>query len=174
VNTDIGFSVAYQDRGGTVQVVPTFGGPEAAVGDVNEAGVIVGAADVALRGFPHAFLWDGTLHDLGTLGGTMSGAGAINDHGQVVGWSYTADETKQHAFFHDGATMHDLGTFGGERGGVGDINNLGQIVGSAYTSGQNGEPGASRPILYENGIAHNLIDLIASEPRPGTGSCNRD
>jgi probable HAF family extracellular repeat protein len=161
VETDIGFSAAYQDRGGTVQVLPTFGGgPEATAHDVNDAGVIVGAADVRLRGFSHAFLWDGTLHDLGALGGDLSWASAVNDQGQVVGgWSMEPGSVSR-GFLYDGATMRDLGTFGGDRGGAIDINNRGQILGSSYTRGFEGAPDVRRAFLYEDGTAYDLNDLI--------------
>lgn len=97
----------------------TLGGPNSYPLWINEAGEIVGEADIsdvqdASGQFPHhAFLWrDGNMRDLGTLGFT-SHAESINNKGQVVGRSRIECEicVLQHAFlWEDGGPMLDLNT----------------------------------------------------------------
>ncbi|MCH7677613.1 hypothetical protein IH879_22070, partial [candidate division KSB1 bacterium] len=62
----------------------TLGGPTSQANDINDAGQIVGTAD--LPAFAHAFLWENDLMtDLGTLGGDFSRAFSINESGVIVG-----------------------------------------------------------------------------------------
>jgi len=54
---------------------------------INDAGQVVGWAEVA-NGHIHAFMYSGEkMTDLGALSGDTSSAEAINSSGQVVGWS---------------------------------------------------------------------------------------
>lgn len=121
---------------------------------INDAGQIVGNADLPDGADYHAFLWDNnTRIDLGTLGGTNSDAHAINEAGQIVGWSHLADDETHHAVLWNAATLTDLAALGevGTFSSAEDINNTGQIAG--YSEIAVGSPHAT---LWENA---GLIDL---------------
>lgn len=111
----------------------SFGGNGARAFSVSRCGHVAGWASTA-DGLPHAFLYDGSLHDLGTLDGADSYGNAINTCGKVAGWAATAGG-QWHAFYHDGAAMRDLGTFGGSSSFSLAVNNVGQVAGYAYGPG---------------------------------------
>jgi probable HAF family extracellular repeat protein len=67
------------------------------------------AGDMNVAGFPHAFYYDGTLHDLGTLGGTSSQANGINEADAVVGWAFVASGQAHPFLWTTGGGMQDLG-----------------------------------------------------------------
>jgi probable HAF family extracellular repeat protein len=109
--------------------------------DINDAGQVVGWADISPLGGPlHAFITgpDGMgMRDLGTLGGHYSLAFGINDAGQVVGESdfSLASEEHPHAFVTglDGEGMTDLNSLVDLPEGMIltkalDINNNGQVL----------------------------------------------
>jgi probable HAF family extracellular repeat protein len=89
----------------------TLGGDNGQALWLNDAGEVIGQADLPGSLVHHGFLWrNGVMTDLGTLGST-SFAEEINSHGQVVGRSRTGDPTNpiQHAFlWEDGGPMIDL------------------------------------------------------------------
>ncbi len=103
---------------------------------INEAGVVVGNADVSASGSSsHAFIWfpdTGNKTDLNTLGGSNSIAYDINASGDVVGSSEVAGGTS-HAFIYTGGVMKDLNTLTSGSGWTlqeaRSINDSGQIVG---------------------------------------------
>jgi probable HAF family extracellular repeat protein len=101
---------------GVMTDLGTLGGVNAFPVWINDAGEIVGEADLpgsAVTHLHHAFLWkNGVMKDLGTLGST-SHAEAVNSKGQVVGRSRLGDPSTvlQHAFLsEDGGAMADLNT----------------------------------------------------------------
>jgi probable HAF family extracellular repeat protein len=108
---------------------------------INEAGQVVGSADIRAEdpwvGAPHAFLWQsGRMTDLGTRrGAKYSRAVAINDHGQVAGYSYsgvtelTDEVLNARAFLWANGKTTDLGTLGGREAIPDDINGRAQVVG---------------------------------------------
>jgi probable HAF family extracellular repeat protein len=111
---------AFVWENGVMTNLGTLGGPNSFPLWINEAGEIVGEADIsdvenASGQFPHhAFLWqNGTgMTDLGTLGST-SHAESINNKGQVVGRSRLSSEISvlQHGFlWENGGPMIDLNT----------------------------------------------------------------
>lgn len=88
----------------------TFGGPGSAAWGINEAGRIVGDAQMD-GGVLRAFAVDLPstneplrLHDLGTLGGSQSRARAINNAGRVVGSAETTDYETRACVWETGAS----------------------------------------------------------------------
>jgi probable HAF family extracellular repeat protein len=107
------------------------------------AGTLVGSSNV-----PHAYSYDGTIHDLGSLGAVSYGHG-INDSGLVTGTTSTSTG-QLHAFLHDGV-MHDLGTLPGGSYSEGyGINGSGHVTGDSNTS-----TGDTHAFLYD-GTMHDL------------------
>jgi probable HAF family extracellular repeat protein len=112
VGTDVGFfgasGTAFLWQNNNLTWLPSFGGSTYAY-RINDAGQIVGAADV--NGNRHATLWyNGSISDLGILpGGTQSFAQDINAYGYIVG---SADDASanNHAVYWDSTGIHDLGT----------------------------------------------------------------
>jgi probable HAF family extracellular repeat protein len=105
---------------------------------INNAGDVVGEADLPGSQTSHAFLWrKGVMTDLGTLGDN-SHAAAINSKRQVVGNFFISGRTEppfRHAFLWEkGGPMVDLNTLipansGLELVAADNINERGEIVG---------------------------------------------
>jgi probable HAF family extracellular repeat protein len=143
----------------------TLGGRNSEAISINDAGQIVGQAELSeiMWLYNHATLFDptgaGNNIDLGTLGGDESKALSINDAGQIVGvadldesmlWSYHAT-----LFDPTGAGDNiDLGTLGGDWSEALSINDASQIVGWAYNS-----QGWQLATLFDPTGAGNNIDL---------------
>ncbi len=133
----------------------TLGGTASGGGAINNSGLVTGGANIATPNDPHAFLYDGTMHDLGTLSGTflVSGGNAINASGQIAGTSGVLGR----AFLYDG-TLHDLGTLGGNvpinSQGLG-INAAGHVVGISTVSNTNS---FTHAFLYDTSM-HDLNTL---------------
>jgi probable HAF family extracellular repeat protein len=123
---------------GVLKDLGTLGGNNGTPIWINNAGDVVGEADIADNQATHAFLWrKGVMTDLGSLG-DHSRATAINSKRQVVGWSYITGRTQppfRHAFIWEkGGSMVDLNTLippssGLELVAADNINERGEIVG---------------------------------------------
>ena len=110
----------------------TLGGTNSSAAAINNAGQIVGRADIYNNAAFHATLWnETTATDLGTLGGTYSGATAINNVGQVAGYSNISGSSTTHATLWNHTAVTDL-TPGGSGSAASAINDVGQVAG--YTS----------------------------------------
>jgi len=76
---------------GEITRLPSLGGPGSLAFGINDAGEVVGEAELA-DGTVHAVWWVGGVPtDLGAIDGNSS-AWSINNSGQIVGWSQRAGE----------------------------------------------------------------------------------
>jgi probable HAF family extracellular repeat protein len=123
---------------GVLTDLGTLGGDNGTPIWINEAGDVVGWADLPGSQTSHAFLWrKGVMTDLGTLDG-FSHATAINSRGQIVGYFHLNDRTDppfRHPFIWEkGGPMLDLNTLIPANSGLelvtaDNINERGEIVG---------------------------------------------
>ena len=143
----------------TVTDLGTLGGAESYAFGLNNAGQVVGRAQVANRHL-HPFVWDnGVMTDLdpdGVPNGFADpAAGAINEAGQIVGSAFVPYRA---ALWQDGQVI-DLGTLGGQHSAAGSINNASQIAGDSDLSG-----GGVHAIIWQDGAITDLGTL------PGGGN----
>ena len=111
----------------------TLGGTASRAFGINDAGQVVGQANLTGDTAQHAFLYtNGSMRDLLSLSGTDSSGAAVNDAGQAAGSADAAPGT--HAFLYAGGIMRDLGTLGGTNSGAAGLNESGQVVGDSQTA----------------------------------------
>gem|GEM_PF-355911 len=141
---------------GVMQVITnTLGGLNGESAAINEAGRIVGAADIALGQFDTVAFYadaDNVMRSLGTFGGNESRAENINDAGYIVGNARLANGERR-AFRHLGngplnLATDDLGTLGGNRSQAHAINAAGKVTGTARLAGNASSPA----FLWEEGV----------------------
>jgi probable HAF family extracellular repeat protein len=126
------------------------------VADINDRDIIAGTVGTATG--DRAFV--GSADNLlGTLpGGSYSRANALNDAGQVVGEANSGGFRL--GFLWDGHNMVGLTpTDAFDSAAAHDINAAGLIVGNAW---QAHEPWVTSAMLWENGVAHELKDLVVN------------
>jgi probable HAF family extracellular repeat protein len=112
---------AFAWHDGTMTELANLGGNSFA-SQINDSGLIDGAAATA-SGQSYAVLWrDGKLTELPGLGGTYSGPVAMNQAGQVAGYSATASGGEDAVLWTDGE-ITDLGP-----GQVIALNDLGEVL----------------------------------------------
>ena len=137
----------------------TLGGDFSTALAINEAGHIVGGANVIdsdePNAYSHAFVWtaEDRMTDLGMLGDpsrapdsakSSSAAVAINESGDAAGVSATGltfinshgvQDVQRHPFIWTAGTgMTDIGTLGGQIASANDVNDTGVVVGVSTTS----------------------------------------
>jgi probable HAF family extracellular repeat protein len=146
-------------QNGAMTALPTLGGNNGAVNQIDKHGEMAGLAENATPdpGCPapqvlqfKPVLWaNGKIHELVTLDGDLDGAAfAINDYGQVAGASGQCSafnpsilENLQplHALLWERGTVIDLGNLGGTGLGFGNLalnlNNQAQVVGQSDLAG---------------------------------------
>lgn len=140
---------------GSTANLGTLGGSSSGAAGINNAGVVVGSADMEGDEESHAFFWQaGSMHDIGTLGGRLSQATDINEHRQVVGFGLVAGtDSTFHAFIYKAGAMRDLGTLGGNSSFATAINEFAQVVGSAEGS----IPGVVHAFLWHDGVLRDIV-----------------
>ncbi|HEX8558432.1 MAG TPA: Calx-beta domain-containing protein [Pyrinomonadaceae bacterium] len=156
---------------GMQTITADWGTPIAAYG-VNNAGHVVGSAQIP-SGPLHGFFKNGaTVVEIGTLGGRHSHAYDVSDAGVVVGQASASSNAATdiwHAFrwkdddadnVADASEIQDLGTLGGLRSTAYGVNSSGQIVGYSDVSG-----GGRRAFLWTPGGP--MQDLNALAPTAG-------
>jgi probable HAF family extracellular repeat protein len=112
---------AFEWHDGTITELAGLGGNSFA-SQINDSGLIDGAAATS-SGQSYAVLWrDGKLTELPGLGGTYSGPIAMNEAGQVAGYSATASGNEDAVLWTNGE-ITDLGP-----GQVIALNDRGQVL----------------------------------------------
>ncbi|HEV7280776.1 MAG TPA: hypothetical protein VGN57_11290 [Pirellulaceae bacterium] len=158
----------WNQAGGTLLDMGTFGGPDATARFVSADGLtIVGEATVNAVD-AHAFVWraDAGKIDLGTLGGAMSVAVQCSDDGQtVVGMAHDAGGIWKTFVWTDLTGMQDVGHFGG----VLTIPNALSADGSTAIGGS--LDGASQPRPFRWTETGGLENLGALGAGPGSARC---
>jgi probable HAF family extracellular repeat protein len=145
----------YGSSTGATAALGTLGGTHSHVRAINDAGQVVGEANLDGDRESHAYLHDGErMTSLGGLGGAQSRAADINGAGQVVGQASLANG-EQRAFLWNGGTLTDMGTLGGTRSQAADINDRGQAVGHANLAGDE----SFRAFLFDHGRMTDLGTL---------------
>jgi len=155
----------------TYYVFTDLGIPRSEATDINNAGQVVGIADIAGSGWRHAVSWTRSgdayiASDLGTLGGESSHAFGISSLGQIVGGAKAGGSagTDANAVVWKptgaGFIPIDLGVpLGGKYAWAQSVNSSGQIVGGSQIPGPNvDEP--YRAVLWTwNGAGYSATDL---------------
>lgn len=122
---------------GALENLGTLGGNKSIGYDLNDAGNVVGASNIATDGFNHAFLKElgSGMVDLGNLGGEFAESRGINASDWVTGYSWINGGGSTRAFLKKpGSAMQNLGTLDGNSYGRA-INDAGQIAGDYDLSG---------------------------------------
>lgn len=142
--------------------VGTLGGPGSYGAALNNAGVVVGCADVAGSG-THAFVYQaGAIRDLGTGGDSAGGnscALAVNDQGTIAGRAATGELVE----WTHGTVVH-LGV----KGKVTDINGAGVVVGSVN------DGAVTHAFMYGDGVVTDLGNLGTDASASSSASAIND
>jgi probable HAF family extracellular repeat protein len=147
-------SQAFLYDGNSIRTILLPGGGFSQGRAINNNGWVTGESGFASQNnIVHAYIYSGSSTiDLGVLPGTSSSWGeSINSNGWVVG------ESDARAFLYNGNSMVDLsGLPNSFENGALSINNAGQVVGYSRIDSP------YYAVLYEEGKAYNLNDLISS------------
>jgi probable HAF family extracellular repeat protein len=141
-----------QDANGAYQLtnLGTFGGQQATLRDINDAGQIIGSSTsgtgTTATSTPFLLQADGTFTAIGSLGGRTGSTNGINEFGEVVGASQIASGSN-HAYVWSNGVLSDLNnlvstplTYNGAAvtlNSAVSTNNFGQIVATGTYTYQN-------------------------------------
>jgi probable HAF family extracellular repeat protein len=125
---------------GVMTALPTLGGTNGTANEVNNWGLVVGAAETTMVDntcpppkvlrFKPVFWYNGKAYELPTLeGDTVGGALVVNDLGLMAGATHTCAVHAAHPVLWEYGKIVKLGSLGGTTGVPGGINNWGQVVG---------------------------------------------
>lgn len=162
-NGSIFHGVFWED--GTIHDLGTLGGKRSVAYDLNDAGLVVGAANRAeslLGGADTACYWDAIgIHRI-PIGGEVSLAFGVNNLAQIVG-QYSAGPNG-HAFLYSDGIATDLNDLIDPSSGwsllvAKDINDQGQIIGQGWFEGQ-GRPYLLTPVPLPATLALILPGLM--------------
>ncbi len=143
----------------------TFGGTESQAQDINDAGQVVGIADLPqvqpsnpfTGPTSDGFIWgrDVGMQRMTPLVGIREIEGispvGINNRGQVVGCATFRRQEGYHAFFWDPQDgIENLGTLGGKYSCAVDLNDRGQVIGNSDMPGSTAES-VPHAFLWEAG-----------------------
>ena len=160
---------------GSVTDLGTLGGAWSYASGINNAGQVVGTAELA-DGTHHAFIWrDGIMTDLGTVGGDpCSNGGHINASGQAIGTSTDCHGTILHIFLWENGSMVDLSAQVLPGSGFAfvepvTINDVGEIVGNGTLPNEDVHAVVLKPCNEgcEARFASNLNNAPATKPIVG-------
>ncbi len=112
----------------------TLGGARSSANAINDAGVVVGAAQV-VGNIYHAFVWTAGsgMVDIGTAWPSSS-TSDINDANEIAGTATLANGETHPIYWDANGTATDLGTLGGTYAYSVDINNAGVVIGVSRTA----------------------------------------
>jgi probable HAF family extracellular repeat protein len=144
-----------------MQDLGTLGGDCGMASAINDAGVVIGAADFTPGvcdpnvGDPHAFVWrrGPKMTDLGTVpGDSCSEANSINSKGEIVGASRGCDFSTQHAVLWEEDQIIDLNMLIPPNSALyltraNTINDRGEIGGIGNPPGCFSDPGCGHAFL---------------------------
>ncbi len=118
-------------RAADITRIGTLGGSESVGLDINNAGQVVGQANLAGDKNAHAYIWqNGVITDLGALGSEAnSSAEGINNLGEVVGWSEAPAGGRNAMYWHGDQTININTQLGASNSVAWDINDHGVVVG---------------------------------------------
>jgi probable HAF family extracellular repeat protein len=150
---------------GAITVLPTLGGYNAVVNQVNNRGQGAGVAENTTLGptcfaptnvleFKPVLYEKGEIQELPTVSADPVGVAlAINDKGQAAGFSFNC--TDGHPLLWQNGTPTDLGSLGGTFGVASAINNQGQVAGQSNLPGDT----TAHAFLWQKGAMTDLGTL---------------
>lgn len=149
----------------------TLGGETSQAVWINDAGDVVGFADLPGSKTHHAVLWaKGHVHDLGTVGGDPCSHGeSLNARGQVVGGSTDCFDFLHAFLWEEGGPMVDLNTLIRAGSSVQltnafNINERGEILAKAAPLGLTPNDDAD--------LGHLALLIPCDEEHPGVPGCD--
>jgi probable HAF family extracellular repeat protein len=150
---------------GPMRDLGTLGGPTGTSNAINEAGEVVGYADLppSAATSTDAFLWKkGKMTDLGVLAGhCFSGAFSINAKTQVGGASFPCDGSPAHAFlWENGGPMVDLNNL---------VTGADMTLSGSYINDREEITGIG---VLANGDLHAFLLIPCDEHHPGVEGCD--
>ena len=148
-------------RSGGIQDLGALGGTNSDARALNDAGQIVGQANLTGDTASHAFLWTqgAGMQDLGALTGTQSYATAINASGQVVGqWFSPQTQFLEPFIWTPNGGMKDLGSPLGGLTLVAGINSAGHVALTSYSP----DGAVSRAYLWTPETGALLLDSLGN------------